>query len=193
MNPLIDRFPTKIKVGDEVLGINADYRNCLIIIMAYEDEELTIEEKHIIMLERLYQNIPRDINTAIEQGIKFLNCGEQIKASNNDRVYSFKKDAKYIYSAVSQASGFDLENVDFFHWWKFCYYFLDVSSECTFSNIIALRQKKNKGKLTKDEKQLYTESIEILDLDYEEEQEESEFMRLFNESDGDELRDQKDK
>lgn len=183
MNPLINKLPAKIKVGDEVIEINADFRNCLKIIIAYEDNDLTIQEKHLIMLKLLYKTMPQDIEKAIIQGIKFLNCGEEtINSKENERVYSFKKDAKYIYPAVSQASKVDLETVGFFHYWKFFYYFLDIPDNCTFSNIISFRQKKNKGKLTKEEKKVYLESIEVLDLDYEPEEtteEESEFMKAF--------------
>lgn len=181
MNPLIDKLPTKIKVGDEIIDINADFRNCLKIILAYEDEDLTIQEKHLIMIQRLYKIVPKDIETAILQGIKFLNCGETFQnTTDKQRIYSFCKDAKYIYPAVSQASEVDLETIDFFHWWKFFYYFLDISNDCTFSNIVSLRQKKNKRKLTDEERKIYMESIEILDLNFEKPKEESAFMKAFN-------------
>ncbi len=181
MNPLINKLPTKIKIDDEIIDINADFRNCLQIILAYEDDELTIQEKHFIMLSRLYKTIPQNIEKGILQGIKFLNCGEESKSVNEQpRVYSFHKDSKYIYPAVSQASNMDLEKVDFFHWWKFYYYFLDISNNCTFSNIVQLRQKKNKRKLNEEERKIWKESIEILDLDYEKPKEESEFMKAFN-------------
>ena len=181
MNPLINKLPTKIKIGNEIININADFRNCLQIILAYEDEELTLQEKHIIMLTRLYEHMPHDIEKGIMQGIKFLDCGEENNiTSDKPRVYSFKKDAKFIYPAISQSSNVDLENIDFFHWWKFYYYFMDISSDCMFSNIISLRQKKNKRKLSDEEKQIWKESIDILDLDYDKPREESEFMKAFN-------------
>lgn len=181
MNPLIEKLPIKIKVGEEIIDINADFRNCLQIILAYEDKELTIQEKHFIMLSRLYKTMPQDIEKGILQGIKFLNCGEEVKSTNDSsRVYSFQKDAKYIYPAVSQASKVDLETIPFFHYWKFFYYFLDISNDCVFSNIVSLRQKKNKGKLTDEEKKVYRESLDILDLDYDRPKEESEFMKAFN-------------
>lgn len=184
MNPLINKLPTKIKVGDETLDINADFRNCLQIIIAYEDNDLTIEEQHFIMLKRLYKQMPKNIELAIAQGIRFLNCGEENHTNNNinkPRVYSFKKDAKFIYSAVSQANKIDLENIDFLHYWKFYYYFLDIPNDCVFSNIVSLRQKKNNNKLTDEDKKIYKESAALLDLEYEYHKEESEFMKLFNE------------
>ena len=182
MNPLIDKLPSKIRVSDEICDINADYRTCLKIILAYEDEELTMSEKHMILLNLLYKKVPKNIENAILQGIKFLDCGEQLKRNSSLKLYSFSKDAKYIYSAMSQVCHCDLEDISFLHWWKFCYYFLDISADSSFSNIIGLRQKKAKGKLSKEEKEIYLKSREIFDLDYssEETEEESEFMKILN-------------
>lgn len=185
MNPLIDKFPTKIKIDDEILPINTDFRNCLKIILAFEDENLTIEEKYYIMLMRLYGTIPNNQEEAIKKAILFLDCGEDNVSKDNDkpRIYSFSKDAKYIYSAIEMSSpGIDLENVEYLHWWKFYYKFFDIKEGTTFSNIITLRDKRNKGKLSKEEKKIFIDSREILDLDYTEEpsEEESKFMKLFN-------------
>lgn len=184
MNPLIDKFPTKIKIDDEILEINTDFRNCLKIILAFEDENLTIEEKYYIMLKRLYGFIPNNQEEAIKKAILFLDCGED-HSSNEDkpRIYSFSKDAKYIYSAIEVSSpGTDLENIEYLHWWKFYYKFFDIKEGTTFSNIISLRDKKNRGKLSKEEKLVFIESRKILDLDYDNEpsEEESKFMNLFN-------------
>lgn len=185
MNPLIDKFPTKIKIEDEILEINSDFRNCLKIILAFEDNNLTIEEKYYIMLMRLYGTIPTNTEEAIKKAILFLDCKEERTSKDDDkpRIYSFSKDAKYIYSAIEMSSpGMDLENVEYLHWWKFYYKFFDIKEGTTFSNIISLRDKKNKGKLSKEEKALFIESREMLDLEYESEpsEEESKFMKLFN-------------
>lgn len=188
MNALVDKFPTKIKLEDGIYEINTDFRNCLKIILAFEDENLTIEEKYYIMLKRLYGFIPNNQEEAIKKAILFLDCGEEQKEdADKPRIYSFSKDAKYIYSAIETSSnGLDLENIEYLHWWKFYYKFFDINKDTTFSNIISLRDKKNHGKLTKEEKLIFIESREILDLDYQSEpsEEESKFMNLFNDNGG---------
>lgn len=183
INPLIDKFPTKIDIDGLIYDINTDFRNCLKIILAYEDDNLTIEEKTYIMLMRLYREIPDNQELAIKKGILFLDCGEENKENDKPRTYSFSKDGKYIYAAIeSSGSNLDLENIEYMHWWKFCYKFLEIGKDTTFSNIISLRDKKNRGKLTSEEKNIFIESREILDLDYDSEpsEEESKFMNLFN-------------
>lgn len=187
MNQILKKFPTKIKVEDEICDINSDYRNCLKIIMAYEDENLTLEEQHYILLKRLYKTIPQNIERAIEKGILFLNCGEDDNSSDKpiSRVYSFDKDYKYIYSAMNQTHNIDLESIVYLHWWKFVFLFMDVNKDCTFSHLISLRDKKNKGKLDKEERKTWIEMRNILDLDYmkeDMEDDDSEFMKLYNQS-----------
>lgn len=189
MQKIINKFPTKIKIDDEIYEINADYRNCLKIIMVYEDEGLTLEEQHYIMLNLLYKEVPNNLEQAIKKGILFLNCGEEdIDEEQVKRVYSFEKDYKYVYSAMNQTHNIDLESIPFLHWWKFVFLFMDVNKDCTFSYLISLRDKKNKGKLDKEERKIWIEMREILDLDYvkeEVEKDDSKFMKLYRESAGD--------
>lgn len=188
MNSLLNRFPTKIRIDNIDYEINTDYRNCLKIILAYEDKELTLEEQHYILLQRLYKKIPKSIEKAIEKGILFLNCGEVEKKDITDyteRVYSFEKDSKYIYSAMNQTHNIDLESIEHLHWWKFVFLFMDLDKDCTFNYLVSLRNKKNKGKLDKEERKIWISMRRIIDLDYsddEEVEEESKFMKLYNES-----------
>lgn len=183
MNTLVNKFPTKIKVGNKIYPINCDFRNCLQIILAFEDDELTLEEKYYVMLIRLYGEIPKDSNIAIEKGILFLDCGEEQReiSDSEKRLYSFEKDSKYIYSALSQTHDIDVESIKFLHWWKFVFLFMDTGNDCMFNNIISLREKKNSGKLSPEERKTWMKLRNILDLDYiEDDEEESEFMKKWN-------------
>ena len=188
MNALVNKFPTKFKIDNVEYHINTDFRNCLNIILAFEDENLTQVEKIEIMLILLYGegSIPPKAEKAIELALKFLDCGEaNNKIDNNEervtqRYYSFEKDSKYIYSAIKQTHNIDLEKIEYLHWWKFVYMFLDLDKECFFSQLMYLRQQKSKGKLSKEEKQYYMSIREIADLDYTNEasDEENEFLEL---------------
>lgn len=186
MNALLNKFPTKIRIDNTNYEINSDYRNCLKIILAFEDDELTIEEQYFIMLNLLYKEMPENIELAIEKAILFLNCGEEYEVSDSKRTYSFNKDSKYIYSAMNQTHNIDLESIEYLHWWKFVFLFMDVDKDCTFSYITSLRYKKNNGKLDNYDKKIWVEMREIVDLDYSsEDEEESEFMKLLNGGDAD--------
>ena len=171
INVLIDKLPTKTIIDGKEYNLKTDFRNCLKAIMAFEDEELTGSEKAVIMLELLYEEIPENLDEAVKKAILFLDCGEQDEdkkvgsQKSSNRLYSFSKDAKYIYSAIKQTHGIDLENVEYLHWWKFVYLFLDLNPDCFFCKIMDLRNKKRKGTLSKEEKKVYMQLFDIVSLD----------------------------
>ena len=182
MNALTDKFPTKIKVNDKVLKIDSDFRNCIRIIQAFEDDELFNQEKASILINNLYIDEVKesDLEKAYLQGIKFLDLGEENKKSvEPKRIYSFNKDSKYIYTAINQSHHIDLSEIEYMHWWKFIYLFMDIGQDCMFNQLVYYRKRKQEGKLTKEERKIYLSMIKILDLDYteEEEDEDNEFMK----------------
>lgn len=178
MNILIDKLPQSLTVGGEEFEIDADFRSCLTVILAYEDEALTEQEKAFVLLSRIFKgDIPKEnIKEALDKATWFINCGEE-PGRGGERLYSFEQDAKYIYSAISQSHGIDLQGVDFLHWWQFCYLFLDLDKDCFFTQLIDLRRRKNEGKLIKEEAEFCSRISDILELgSAEEESSAAEFM-----------------
>lgn len=190
MNQLMNKFPTKIKLGDNILDINTDFRECLNIITMLEDNELTKQDKIELMLELLYKDTSKinqdNIEDAVKKAVLFLDAGENKKSSDSDeeydikpkRVYSFTQDAKYIYSAIKKSHGVDLETIEYLHWWKFVYYFFDLDEKSFFSQMIYLRSQRNKGKLTKEEKIVYANLEDILELENNEQYTEEEKEKI---------------
>jgi len=188
-NVLIDRLPTTVEVDGRLYDIDSDFRTCLRIILAFEDAELTSVEKQVVMLENLYPEMPENIAEAIKQGVGFLDGGE---ADGNQeerptrRVYSFEKDAPYIFSAFRQTHGIDLETVDYLHWWKFLYLFMDLGEDTFFVRLLGLRKRLADGSATKEERKSAREMGAIVELPEEanmtaEEQEEVDhFMALLD-------------
>lgn len=183
MNALIERLPTVAEINDVEYELDTDFRTSLKIILAFEDVELTTQEKNLIMLRLLYMNnIPQNIEKASELAALFLNCGDTEKEgpTQGKRVFSFEKDSQYIYTAINQTYGIDLENVPYLHWWKFCMMFKDLKENCFFTRLCDLRNRKYKGKLTKEEKEYCYKISDIIDLPEprtsEEIQAENEFM-----------------
>jgi len=182
MNVLTDKFPTKIKVNDRILKIDSDFRNCIKIIEAFEDDDLLIQEKAMILINRLYLDevSTEDLEEAYIKGIKFLDLGEEPSDNREPkRIYSFNKDNNYIYTAIRQSHNIDLNSIEYLHWWNFIYLFMDIGQDCMFNQIIYYRKRKNEGKLTKEERKVYLSMIKILDLDYsdKEDDEDDEFMK----------------
>ena len=144
MNQLINKFPTKIKLKEDILEINTDFRECLNIITMLEDNELTKHDKIELMIELLYKDSSKinenNIEEAVRKAVLFLDAGDNAQKEFVDdenyikpkRIYSFTKDAKYIYSAIKKSHGVDLENIEYLHWWKFVYYFFDLDEKSFF-------------------------------------------------------------
>ena len=172
MNPLVTKLPTALNVDGTIYPIRSDYRNCLKIMLAFEDQALCDLEKQSIMLSLLYgENIPPNIGEAARMAVKFLNCGEESEnkgsvAHSCGRLYSFEKDAPYILTAINKTHGVNLERENP-HWWMFVYMFMDLKEDCFFNRILYFRQQKQKGKLTAEEYKTWNELRDILELSSE--------------------------
>ncbi len=168
MNLLTDDLPTKILIKDKTFAINYDYRTVIKIILAFEDSELTINEKTYIMLKLLYKKeIPDDcLEEAVRKAVKFIDLGKNIKDDKPvQRVFSYQKDGNYIFSGINQTHHIDLETMPNLHWWKFMALFMDMGTECTFNELIYYRKRKIEGKLTTEEKKKYREIEDLVSLD----------------------------
>ena len=164
MNILLEALPNAIEIDGSEYEINSDFRSCLQIILAFEDNSLAAIEKQMVLIENLYKDKPDNLDQAVRQGIKFLNGGrdEQLQKPAM-RVYSFEKDASYIMAAFKQTHNIDLDK-ETMHWWKFMTYFMDLGGETTFSNLVSLRTRVKTGKASKEERAVAREIAEIFDL-----------------------------
>lgn len=165
---LTDAFPGRVKIGGKLYEINTDFRVCLRIMQAFEDARLLWFEKQAVMCGLLFPIVPDDFEAACKAAVRFLDCEKPPTEYTGNRVYSFTRDADYIYSAFLQTFGVDLKDPQtHMHWWKFCAMFGDLSPDTTFENMRLFREKHNRGLLTKEERQIWTENAELLDLNYE--------------------------
>ena len=194
MNILTDRLPTAIRVNSRIYEVNSDFRDCLRIILAFEDNELTASEKSVIVLDSLYQERPadEDLREALRQGVRFLNGGDD-ESSDQDisdglRLFSFAKDARFIFAAFQQTHGIDLQNTQYLHWWQFMTLFMDLGADTLFCNLVGLRKRVKTGKASKEERKVAREMGEVFSVPeidtrtLDEKEREREFMRLIEEA-----------
>jgi hypothetical protein len=165
MNILTDALPETIEIATTEYPINYDHKTCLRVIMAFEDNELTPQEKQIILLSSVYAGtMPMDVKQAIEKAHLFLNGGAIGEhESDGMRFYSFAKDANLIYAAFRQTHGIDLQTANL-HWWQFLALFMDLGQDTTFCQLVALRKRLKTGKATKEEMQAAREMHDLIDV-----------------------------
>lgn len=167
MNILVDNLPEAIRIQGKDYQVNTDHRTGIDIMIAFEDPDLTDNEKAAILLDRLYREKPQDLNQAVTKGIKFLDGGEtpsqEGSAHPGMRLYSFTKDARLIYAAFRQTHGIDLQN-EKLHWWQFLALFMDLGADTTFTNLVGMRKRVKTGKATKEEKKAAREMGDIFEI-----------------------------
>lgn len=167
MNILVDEPPETVTITDTEFQLNTDFRACLKIIMAFEDNELTPQEKQLVLLGNLYSVVPNDLTAALDRANWFLNGGKEDTPDENPtnpvRVYSFAKDGNFIYAAFRQTHGIDLSTAKL-HWWTFLALFMDLGQDTTFCQLTALRKRLKTGKASKEEKAAAFEMGEMIDL-----------------------------
>ncbi|MDY6867235.1 MAG: Gp15 family bacteriophage protein [Chloroflexota bacterium] len=168
-NILTDRPPESLTINGRTYSINGDFKTCLLIMLAFEDNELAVLEKQFIMLDNLFnEQIPEeDAEEAIEQAVWFLDCGQRSEDAEDGkpspRVYSFSKDDRLIYAAFRQTHGIDLVTADL-HWWQFMSLFMDLGSETVFCSLVGLRKRVKTGRASKEERALALEMGSMFDV-----------------------------
>lgn len=167
MGALLDGLPLAIEIDGKEYQINSDFHTGLRIILAFEDTELTISEKSFILVDQLYQEEPEDFVKAVSAGIRYLDCGEEQRegGGNGCRMYSFSQDERHIFSGVDKVLNGRLSRGEYVHWWEFVFAFMELPEDCMMSKILYFRSRRNAGKLTKEEREVWTKNRELFELE----------------------------
>lgn len=164
MNILTDALPEAVTIAHTEYRVDTDFRTCLTIILAFEDAELTPQEKQHVLLSMLFVDQPPNTQETAERAMWFLDGGHEAESNPSAmRLCSFSKDAQFIYSAFRQTHGIDLQTVEM-HWWQFLALFMDMGQDTTFCQLTALRKRIKTGKASKEEQRFALEHPEIVDL-----------------------------
>lgn len=194
---MIGALPETLTVGGEEYTIRTDYRNILQVFEAFQDPELTQEEKWIVAIYLLFEGFScdDDVMKAAQDGFDlgeamkkiswFISAGQPEKEVLELPTYNWKQDEQIIFSAVNKVAGRETRELEYLHWWTFLGYFNEVG-EGTFSFIVGIRHKLNKGKkLEKHEKEFLSHNKELVlmkkPLTKEEQEQEEAYKSLLDE------------
>lgn len=165
-------LPISVEIDGKEYAIRdkCDYRVVLDVIAVLNDNELNQEEKIKCSLFIFYADITglKDAETAINEMMKIINVGDEDE--NNDeeqkpRLMDWKHDFPQLAPPISRTLGYSVRDKNnYTHWYDFIGAYMEIG-ECTFSNIITIRSKKQKGKpLEKWEQEFYRENKKLVDL-----------------------------
>lgn len=163
------QLPTSIELSGREYDIRTDYRAILDIFKAIEDKELSEQEKAEIMLKILYidwQEIPqRDLQTALEKGREFIDCGISGEERKGVALMNWEKDSPIIAPAINKSAGMDVRSVKYMHWWTFMAAYMEIH-DSMFNQVIQIRQKRSKKqKLETWEREFYQSNKKMIDLE----------------------------
>lgn len=189
---MIGVLPEKLTVGGEEYPIRTDYRNVLQVFEVFQDPELTQEEKWIVAIYLMFEDFSCaddvlraaqdgfNLEEAIKQISWFISAGQPEKQVLEKPTYNWKQDEQMIFSAVNKVAGRETRELEYLHWWTFLGYFNEVG-EGTFSFIVGIRHKLNKGKkLEKHEKEFFSQNKELVKLEKPKTMEEQEQEDAYN-------------
>jgi len=203
---MIGALPDVLTVGGEDYSIRTDYRNVLDVFEAFQNPDLSDVEKWEVAIYMMFEcfsfyddafeaaeagflvegaenGFP--IDEAIKQISWFISAGQPEKQVLEQPTYNWTKDEQMIFSAVNKVAGKETRELEYLHWWTFLGYFNEVG-EGTFSFIVGIRNKLNKGKkLEKHEKEFLSHNKELVLMKKpktkEEQEQEDEYKALLDE------------
>lgn len=165
---MIYSLPTSLEVNGTDYAIESDFRRALDILEISADPEFTQTEKAEMMLCGLYrdfENMPySDYQEACRQAVWFLDGGEEPTKDNGPRLMDWGQDFRYIVAPVNRIMGQDVRGMEYCHWWTFLSAWQEIG-DCTFAQIVNIRQKKARGKkLDESEREFYRRNRKAVDL-----------------------------
>lgn len=160
-------LPTSIDFCGQTWEINADFRNVLLTLEAFEDPNLTNTEKAFICIYNIYKDFERipseQAQDAFNAAVRFIDLGQKHK-SNGPRTMDWTQDSPLIFPAVNAVAGCEVRALEYMHWWTFFGYFMEIR-DSTASTVFSLRNKKAKHKkLEKWENDYWNENKHICEI-----------------------------
>lgn len=194
---MIGALPGTLEVNGVGYRIRTDYRNVLQLFEAFQDPELSQEEKWIVAIYLVFEDFSCvedvfmavrdgfDINGAVKQISRFVSAGQPDKEVLELPTYSWSQDEQMIFSAVNKVAGKEIRELEYLHWWTFLGYFMEIR-ESSFMDIVGIRHKLNHGKkLEKHEREFLSRNKEIIKLEKprtkEEQEQEDAYQALLDE------------
>ena len=165
---MIGVLPKSIEVDGTDEPIRTDFRDILVIFSAFNDEELSPQEKYMVCLTILYENFQNmnedNYEEAYAKAIDFLTLGMEDKKNDTPKLMDWEQDENILFPAVNRVAGREVRALPYLHWWTFYGYFMEIQ-EGVFSHVLSLRQKKASGKkLEKWERDFWNANKDICEL-----------------------------
>ena len=164
-------LPTSVEIdGTEYKITNkCDYRMVLDVICALNDNELDDEQKVKTALYVFYEDIRpcQNLEKAIKEMYKIISYGEEDdgQSENKPQLMNWEHDFPQLAPPISRVLGYSVRDAKkYTHWYDFVGAYMEIG-ECTFAQIVHIRDMKSKGKpLDKADREWYRRNQKLVDL-----------------------------
>ena len=161
-------LPKSLLVCGSEYEIRSDFRAALDICAALSDNGLDDQEKALVVLDIMYPcfgEMPAEhYAEAIRQCFWFINCGEEDQTQKTPKLMDWEHDFKHIVAPINRVLGQEIRAAEYLHWWSFISAYYEIG-DCTFAQIIRIRDKKARGKpLDKADQEWYRRNRHLVDL-----------------------------
>lgn len=169
-------LPCSVEINGREYAIRdkCDYRVVLDCIEALQDPDLSNDDKWRCALYMFYEDIGSIKDGDIEEAMKRMKCiidgGESDDAKaqpagNTQPIMDWRHDFKIIAAAVNRILGYDIRTPGkYTHWYSLLAAYMEIG-ECTFSTVVSIRNKRNKGKkLEKWESEYLRDHRDLVEL-----------------------------
>lgn len=161
-------LPQSLEVGGKEFAIRTDYRAALDICAALSDPDLSDGEKALVCLEIMFLDFesidPQFHEQALNKCFWFINGGTNTSSATQIKLVDWEQDFHMIVAPINRVTGTDVRGVDYMHWWTFLSAYYEIG-DCTFAQIVNIRNKKAKGKkLEKNEQEWYAQNRHLVDM-----------------------------
>jgi hypothetical protein len=167
---MIYDLPTSLRVCGEEYEINSDFRAILDIIIALNDAALTDSQKVFFALGFFYPDYEKMPIEHHQEALRwcfwFINGGKEDEQlpKRPMKLMDWEQDFQYIVSPVNRVLGFEMRAEKYLHWWTFLAAYMEIG-ECTFAQIVHIRDAKARGKkLDKADQEWYNRNRKIVDI-----------------------------
>lgn len=162
-------LPKSLNVCGVEYDIRSDYRAVLDCCTALSDNDLSNQEKAFVCLDILYPDFeempPEHYEEALKQCFWFINCGsDEDNTRKSPKLMDWEQDFQYIVAPINRVLGGEVRALNYLHWWTFISAYYELG-DCTFAQIVRIRDKKARGKkLDKAEQEWYKNNRKLVDL-----------------------------
>ena len=129
---MLGQLPRSLEINGKIYAINTDFRVILVIISAFNDDDLEDNEKVYICLKRLYVDFdsmpPDDYEEAYSAAIRFIECEQPQEQKRSPRIVNWEKDEQMIFPAINKVAGCEVRLLDYLHWYTFYGFFQGIST-----------------------------------------------------------------